>query len=105
MKQEGMLSRKVITTKFDNDKRGWFTRVESRPHEKDLWKKFGLGRHKFQACIRWKVGKGYRVKLYEDQWLEGGNLRFSQLPNRKLLRFVTLLWKWVGARRNEKFFY
>lgn len=35
----------------------------------------------FQECIKWKVGKENRVRLWEDQWLESGTLggQYSQI--------------------------
>lgn len=80
MKEDGVLWRRMIKAEFGTNGRGWFTRALSRPHGKGLWKKIRTSRDKFQVSIRWKVGKGDKVRLWQDSWLEDGALR-DQYPH------------------------
>lgn len=61
----------MAALKCDMDENGWFTRLNSRAHGRGLWKNISKGKTHFQRSISWKVGMGYRIRFWEDLWLEG----------------------------------
>lgn len=66
---------RVIGTKYDIMNRGWYSRMEERPHGRGLWKSLQRGKDKFQVCLIWKIGDGSIIGFWSVCWLEGGSLR------------------------------
>lgn len=98
---------RTFLAKYGRDNSGCFTKLGSRPHGKNLWKKISLGWENFQENIRWKVGRGIEsdyVKI--PGWmvvpLELSSRRSMSVLNIKMSRFVNLLWKVIVARRSGK---
>lgn len=66
--------RRIISAKFDIDDWGCFTRESSRPYGRSLWKKLIQRKVNFLECTKWKVGRGNRVRSWEDKWMEEDTL-------------------------------
>lgn len=75
MNEENAFWRRVIASKFGVEERGWLTNGTMRSHKKSLWKKIEDGKERFLKYICWSKGRGYRIRLWEDQWIEGGLLK------------------------------
>lgn len=75
MIREGTLWKRVIDANFRTNEKGQYTKTLSRLHGRGMWKKICMRRDRFQACIKWRVGKGDGVNFWQDWWLELGVLR------------------------------
>ncbi|KAL5703068.1 hypothetical protein ACHQM5_028204 [Ranunculus cassubicifolius] len=59
---------RVISEKFSLEKGGWFTKLRREPYGCSMWR--GIMRYKnvFEKLVRFSVGKGDRVRFWEDCW-------------------------------------
>lgn len=68
--EQNSLWRRMVALKYGMDENEWFTRMNSRPHRRGLWKNISKATH-VQMNICWKVEKGDGIILWEDSQLEG----------------------------------
>lgn len=79
MNEENAFWKRVITSKFGLEERGWLICGAMHSHNKSLWKKIEDGKESFLRYTRWNVGRGNIIRFWEDQWVEGGLLK-DQFP-------------------------
>lgn len=54
---------------------GGFWGVMGRIYGLGLWRKISVGSGKFLECVRWKLGRGSKIRFWLDEWIEGGSFK------------------------------
>ena len=67
--------------KYEGDWGDWCSAMVSSIHGKGLWKGIWVVREEFWKWVRFRVGKGDRVRFWTDKWCgdEVFSVRFPQL--------------------------
>lgn len=68
---EVRLWRRIVEAKCGGVEKNWSGEKARRPHGLGLWRKILMEWPRFKECIRWKLGRGDKIRFCWDDWLEG----------------------------------
>ena len=79
-KEDDVLWRKVIASKYGVDNSGWWSMKSSNAHGFGCWKSILVRLELFKTLVHFKVKNGSKVLFWEDVWCGDSSLK-TQFPD------------------------